>query len=151
MLYPGKEVQRLDTPCCHPLASTKILCTPFLLPNALLSPLGGLIPSLSPVIPFSISLPTGLAGTARRDAFRRLRCHTLRGERLTVRLTNSLVTSDLQDIKGNWKKLGSGSFGNVYKGAEVSPGEDRIDLTCRVRVLPRDRRGHQGGSSLHRV
>lgn len=21
-----------------------------------------------------------------------------------------------QDIKGDWKKLGSGSFGNVYKG-----------------------------------
>jgi LIM domain kinase 1 len=25
-----------------------------------------------------------------------------------------------QDIKGDWKKLGSGSFGNVYKGASVS-------------------------------
>lgn len=25
-----------------------------------------------------------------------------------------------QDIKGEWKKLGSGSFGNVYKGQFVS-------------------------------
>jgi LIM domain kinase 1 len=25
----------------------------------------------------------------------------------------------LQDIKGDWKKLGSGSFGNVYKGASI--------------------------------
>jgi hypothetical protein len=25
----------------------------------------------------------------------------------------------VQDIKGSWKKLGSGSFGNVYKGAFI--------------------------------
>lgn len=32
----------------------------------------------------------------------------------------SRVTDDpSQDIKGDWKKLGSGSFGNVYKGALV--------------------------------
>src|ERR1700683_5350532 len=31
------------------------------------------------------------------------------------------ILTNLQDIKGNWKKLGSGSFGNVYKGGSSQP------------------------------
>jgi len=36
---------------------------------------------------------------------------------LLGRLVHLLITLVVQDIKGNWSKLGSGSFGNVYKGA----------------------------------
>lgn len=34
-----------------------------------------------------------------------------------------------QDIRGDWKKLGSGSFGNVYKGHFVS---QTLSLTLTV-------------------
>ena len=30
--------------------------------------------------------------------------------------TMNMLLMIIKDIKGDWKKLGSGSFGNVYKG-----------------------------------
>lgn len=41
-------------------------------------------------------------------------CHAERPEGCT----NVLGFLCSQDIQGNWKKLGSGSFGNVYKGQQ---------------------------------
>lgn len=40
-----------------------------------------------------------------------------------------------QDIKGDWKKLGSGSFGNVYKGMLQIHTSTTSTLTC-IRNLP---------------
>ncbi|KAG6873102.1 hypothetical protein C0995_002945 [Termitomyces sp. Mi166 len=47
-----------------------------------------------------------------------------------VFLSGDPEPTDLQDIKGDWKKLGAGSFGNVYKGTYLG-----IDVAIKE-VLP---------------
>lgn len=55
-----------------------------------------------------------------------------------------------QDIKGDWKKLGAGSFGNVYKGVS-SLAFYLIFLTAAPRILPWNRCSDQGSLAVQRL
>ena len=49
-----------------------------------------------------------------------VRCNTLRSRPLTSHIVVDKFTHTIpKDIKGGWSKLGSGSFGNVYKGERL--------------------------------
>ncbi|KAK0478785.1 hypothetical protein IW261DRAFT_1480790 [Armillaria novae-zelandiae] len=57
-----------------------------------------------------------------------------------------------EDIKGDWVRLGSGSFGNVYKGVPRISQRINSDLyNGDCREIPGHRRSHQGSTPIHRV